>query len=645
MEWWKTTFLEAIRDIGRTVMIMEPWEDPIPLTRAWCIWEVLCTCQTGAKFEIAMTKPQRARFISALNNEYGSIMKMVCHIDCRRAEAWKDSDRVAIMNCVETTVGFVQMNAMVVSCIRTWILGMARNELIRPMTSRATAFISPAVLTDTVLLNSSVTFNVNGESTACKKVIVSNEYEGNNGALCTDLAVETVKLLRDQNILQDALLLGDQCLIARTAYAAAMVTPPFPDASRKAVASTLTNNTVMEGSTTEVTCATSTAEAKERYIAKTVELMIVNADIAYEMLNVEKATRLIEDALILHSALCTGRVIDRLDILFCKVAMRVNLGRRGGTWLFCQWLYEFRKIGRNRWKVFISDSAKRPGLMMMARSFMAGLRMQHDFERHLEIPRGKARFLAVFEAFLQVVQEEYGSVHPTTLLGMMVVGRELTKERVGGGSGGKAVTGVNSGGGGARNNVDSNDHHKQSDIERAEQMLRAAVDGATVTMGRSRGELVSAMMGLADCLEVQGKCRAALRVYQCAANTCADVVPKKSPFLALCGAARCHRAVGAYTSSLHALELAERELVEQYHMPAQHPLYKALLRSRGYTLLAMSAQRSDDENSAHRGMSNAQQQQEAKDLLRRNKLGNMRLQNLFINTMNTILFSFLGAPS
>ena len=32
-EWWKTTFQNAINSIGRTVLILSPWDDPIPLTR------------------------------------------------------------------------------------------------------------------------------------------------------------------------------------------------------------------------------------------------------------------------------------------------------------------------------------------------------------------------------------------------------------------------------------------------------------------------------------------------------------------------------------------------------------------------------------------------------------------------------------
>jgi hypothetical protein len=33
--WWTNTFSSAIATIGRTVLVLSPWTDPIPFTRAW----------------------------------------------------------------------------------------------------------------------------------------------------------------------------------------------------------------------------------------------------------------------------------------------------------------------------------------------------------------------------------------------------------------------------------------------------------------------------------------------------------------------------------------------------------------------------------------------------------------------------------
>jgi tetratricopeptide (TPR) repeat protein len=630
MEWWKTTFLEAIRDIGRTVMIMEPWEDPIPLTRAWCIWEVLCTCQTKAKFEIAMTKPQRERFISALNNEYGSIMKMVCRIDCRRAEAWKESDRVGIMECVESTIGFVQMNAVVVSCIRTWILGMAKLEIgafqkrsylreaelatpagvagmsasakatkvnqVVPVTEqqRGHDLVKAALVADAHAHPTSSKRQQSHASIDCnftagqdentplmaaadKDASEEREIDFLNDPLATDLAVETVKLLRDQNQLKEALSLGEECLKVRTVFA-----------SRRA------------------------NDLPARYLEKTTDLMIVLADIVYEQMDVERAIVLIDGALAIHESVPTAREIDRLDILFCQLATKINLGRNGGTWLFMKWLYRFRKMGKDRWKVFISDSARRPGLMFMARNFMGGMRMQYDFERHLEIPRGKPRFMKVFEAFLQVVTEEYGSVHPTTLLGAMVVSRELVKLNT------------------------------PQSLARAETMMKATVDGALVTMGKGRHEVVSAMMGLADCYEVQERHAEALATYQRAVEACKHVHPARSPFLCLCGVARSQRALHDLTASLATLAEAEK-LVEKY--PPQHPLVTALRRSRAYTLDAMAHRSVHPLKPQISDQQRVELLQEAQRLHLANRKKVRYLQNFFVDFMNGILFASLGAPS
>ena len=34
-EWWGTAFKDAIGSIGHTVMLLAPWDKPVPLTRAW----------------------------------------------------------------------------------------------------------------------------------------------------------------------------------------------------------------------------------------------------------------------------------------------------------------------------------------------------------------------------------------------------------------------------------------------------------------------------------------------------------------------------------------------------------------------------------------------------------------------------------
>ena len=38
---WNDLFVEE--QIDHTVLVLAPWDDPIPLTQAWCLWEIYST--------------------------------------------------------------------------------------------------------------------------------------------------------------------------------------------------------------------------------------------------------------------------------------------------------------------------------------------------------------------------------------------------------------------------------------------------------------------------------------------------------------------------------------------------------------------------------------------------------------------------
>ena len=65
-QWWSTTFKDAIKGIGHTAMVLSPWHNPLPLTRAWCLWEVFCTVDAGAEFSVCLGPAEEAAFEAAL---------------------------------------------------------------------------------------------------------------------------------------------------------------------------------------------------------------------------------------------------------------------------------------------------------------------------------------------------------------------------------------------------------------------------------------------------------------------------------------------------------------------------------------------------------------------------------------------------
>ena len=64
--WWTQTFWQSVTDIGRTVLVLQPWDAPVPLTRSWCLWEIFNTLDGGAELQIALSPKQRKAFQEAL---------------------------------------------------------------------------------------------------------------------------------------------------------------------------------------------------------------------------------------------------------------------------------------------------------------------------------------------------------------------------------------------------------------------------------------------------------------------------------------------------------------------------------------------------------------------------------------------------
>ena len=113
-EWWCNTFQSAIRDFGHTILVLTPWRDPIPLTRAWCLWEIYSSVVMQARLEIAIIASQQKDFVSALTEDFESINAMIARINIKNSRAFKEEDRIRILQAVEQSAGgFMAVNQMV----------------------------------------------------------------------------------------------------------------------------------------------------------------------------------------------------------------------------------------------------------------------------------------------------------------------------------------------------------------------------------------------------------------------------------------------------------------------------------------------------------------------------------------------------
>ncbi len=128
--WWSTTFLDAIKLFGHTVMVLSPWHDPVPLTRAWCLWELYSTVKTECRFEVALSERDRSQLIADLERDCDDkLNEMKARIDVARSQCYLAEDREKIFKSIASqSVSFNALNATAFSALRQWIVDVLRRD-------------------------------------------------------------------------------------------------------------------------------------------------------------------------------------------------------------------------------------------------------------------------------------------------------------------------------------------------------------------------------------------------------------------------------------------------------------------------------------------------------------------------------------
>jgi hypothetical protein len=133
-DWLSQTFLSAIGTIGRLVMVMSLWNDPIPFTRTWCVYECYCSATTNkSSFEIAMMQSDQGKFVrDAVSNSdpYRSIIEpMLTNIRSQKSRASKEEDIIQIHAVIQITVGFHKLDSLVFERYLGWVIQVIESAL------------------------------------------------------------------------------------------------------------------------------------------------------------------------------------------------------------------------------------------------------------------------------------------------------------------------------------------------------------------------------------------------------------------------------------------------------------------------------------------------------------------------------------
>ncbi|ORY29236.1 TPR-like protein, partial [Rhizoclosmatium globosum] len=138
-DWWQTVFMNAIKSIHNVVMVIHPWENPIPLKRVWCIFEVYACTITSSNFHIAMTSQEELTFIDALHTPE-RFHTVLANINSHKSESWNPSDRDSIFEVIQQTVGFVALDRLVFDTISNWVLSSIQ-KLMKPYDKESETYL------------------------------------------------------------------------------------------------------------------------------------------------------------------------------------------------------------------------------------------------------------------------------------------------------------------------------------------------------------------------------------------------------------------------------------------------------------------------------------------------------------------------
>jgi hypothetical protein len=119
--WWSTIFKDKIVKIGHTVMVFAPWKDPLPLKRAWCLWELFCS--DNSKLDVAISPKEEKLFLKDISGETRSEMyKMLASIDVEESECGEEDDKKNIFEAIKDSSSFFKLNNTVIGKLRAWLI-------------------------------------------------------------------------------------------------------------------------------------------------------------------------------------------------------------------------------------------------------------------------------------------------------------------------------------------------------------------------------------------------------------------------------------------------------------------------------------------------------------------------------------------
>ena len=126
---WMALFSGALASIGSAVVVLIPWDKPVPVSRAWCVFEHYALLSQRIRTEALLSPADAADFLRRLKAglSFDEINAVFTAIDVETSQASRPEDRDAIMTQVRA-LGVAKVNATASSAVKSFMLARARAE-------------------------------------------------------------------------------------------------------------------------------------------------------------------------------------------------------------------------------------------------------------------------------------------------------------------------------------------------------------------------------------------------------------------------------------------------------------------------------------------------------------------------------------
>ncbi len=130
--WYMSTFKTSISRIGRLLLVVDVWDNPTALRRAWCVLELHAIAEKKASgdgnFAAAFTRLEKSRFSDGFRKDTGAYYRMLGTLNAENSTCSRPDDRDRIHASIRSSVGFATLGRMIFRVLEEWMEGELRSQ-------------------------------------------------------------------------------------------------------------------------------------------------------------------------------------------------------------------------------------------------------------------------------------------------------------------------------------------------------------------------------------------------------------------------------------------------------------------------------------------------------------------------------------